>query len=95
MPRISHCLALAVGAALLVAQLAQAQAAHSHDHRHHHREALAHRRPVAAILQDVASLPFYGPFGGHSEAAAAADYAGPNQRHYFGYGSGRHFGASW
>jgi hypothetical protein len=85
MLHIARCMTLAAAAAALLAQPVLAQA-HSHHGRHHHPEAAVHRRPVATILQDVASLPFYGPFGGYAEAAAASNYAGPNQRRYFGYG---------
>jgi transglycosylase-like protein with SLT domain len=94
MLRISYCLGLAAAAALLTQSgLAQAHPAHSHHYRHAHHYASAHRRSVDAIRQDVATSPFYGPFGGYPEAQAAAQFSGPNGRRYFGTGSGHRY--SW
>jgi soluble lytic murein transglycosylase-like protein len=79
MLRIPHCLTLAVGAVLL-AQPALA----TERHYSRHTTAAYRHRSVQAIKQDVASSPFYGAFGGYAESAAAAQYAGPNARRYFG-----------
>jgi len=99
MLRISHYLTLAVGAAALLAQplLAQANSAHSYRasyrHYHHHAAfAYRHRLAYAARVQEIANSPFYGPFGGYYDSYAAAQYAGPKARHYFGYGSDGRFG---
>jgi soluble lytic murein transglycosylase-like protein len=80
MVRIPHYLTLGVLAAVSLAQSAQASDRH---YRHHHRPYVVAHRSAQAIKQEVANSPFYGPFGG---------YAGPNARHYFGYGSGPRFG---
>jgi hypothetical protein len=91
MSRVPHCLTLLAGAAILLAQpvLAQAHTAHSHHvaYRHHHVATVAysHQR-VRATLDTIARSPFYGPFGGYYETAAAAHYRGRNERHYYGYG---------
>jgi len=38
------------------------------------------------MIDAIAHSPFYGPFGGYEDAAAASHYSGPNERRYFGYG---------
>jgi len=96
MPRRSHCLRFVVGAAALLAQpgLAPAHSLRFHHagYRHHYycyySTPIAYgHRDVDAILNEIATSPFYGPFGGYEDAHAAWQYCGPNQRHYFGYGS--------
>jgi len=92
MLRISHYLtfAAAAGAAALLAQpaLAQTHSVRSHHayYRHHYYDAAAAygRHDVGATLNEVATSPFYGQFGGYEDAHAAWQYSGPNQRHYFG-----------
>ena len=71
MLRFTHYLTLAAGAALL----AQPALASEQQHR---------RYVAAAIKHDVAASPYYDAFGGYADAAAAASYAGPNARRYFG-----------
>ena len=91
MLRISHYLRrCAAGAVALLAQpaLAQTHSVRSHHayYRHHYYDAAAAygRRDVGATLNEVATSPFYGQFGGYEDAHAAWQYSGPNQRHYFG-----------
>jgi soluble lytic murein transglycosylase-like protein len=89
--RISHCLFLAAGLGAVLAQPALADAHASHRARH---VAHAYGRVSAATAQQLANPIFYGPFGGYPEAAAAAQYSGPGERHYFGAGNGySYFGA--
>ena len=38
------------------------------------------------ILTEVATLPFYGTFGGLEDTHWAARYPGPVERRYYGYG---------
>jgi Transglycosylase SLT domain len=92
MLRLSHYLTFAAVAVAWLAQsaLAQAHSVRSHHaaYRHHYyaaRFAYGHR-DVNTILNDVATSPFYGQFGGYEDTYAASHYFGPNQRHYFGYG---------
>jgi hypothetical protein len=94
MLRISLWLALAAGGATLLAQPALAQATSHRDHRH---VAYSDRhRSVSAVVNEVAASPFYGPFGGYPEAAAASHYRGPGERHYYcGSGGNYFFIASW
>jgi hypothetical protein len=98
MLRLSHSLMLAAGAAALLAQPASAQThsvrAHHAGYRHHYSYAPADygHRDVRATLNEVATSPFYGPFGGYEDAHAVWQYSGPNQRHYFGYGWDPRFG---
>jgi hypothetical protein len=107
MLRISHYLALAAGAAALLAQpaLAQAHSVRSHHagYRHHHYNAPAAYgyRDVGATLNEIVTSPFSGPFGGYEDAHAAWQSSGPKERHYFGapwweqgfgYRSDRRFG---
>ena len=78
-------------AAIVAAVLGQPAMAHAdgHHHRHAHRAtAAASHRPVEAIIAEVQTSPFYGPFGGYYDAAAASQYYGPYARHYFGFGPG-------
>ena len=90
MLRVSHYLAIAVGAVALLAlpAVAQARSAPSHHagYRHHHYGAAYGRRDLADTLIEVARSPFYGPLGAYEDSYAAWQYPGPNQRHYFGYG---------
>jgi hypothetical protein len=75
--------------------LAQTPPAHSyHAHRgYYHRHYVSEYQQgyVQATIEEVARSPFYGPFGGYSEAAASSQYFGPNERRYFGryLGDGR------
>jgi soluble lytic murein transglycosylase-like protein len=81
----------AIAATAAVVLLAQPSPSEAHSYRTH--EALAYRHHRArAIVEAVAGSPLYGPFGGYADAAAAAQYPGPNARHYFGYGSGQSSG---
>ena len=94
MPRNLRYGVLTAGAAALLAQpaltqSALAQSAHQyHAHRgYYHRYYLSEYQRqlyVQATIQEVFRSPFYGPFGGYYEAAASSQYAGPNERHYFG-----------
>jgi soluble lytic murein transglycosylase-like protein len=95
MLRISHCLVLAAASALVAApELAQAHSAHSRHYQHaRHHLAYARHRAVKTIIEDVATSPFYGPFGGYADAQAAAQFSGPNARRHFGTGSGHRY--SW
>jgi len=61
MARIAHCLMLAAGAAVLLAQPASANERHYRHHASAYRHAAA-----AAIRQDVARSPLYGTFGGYA-----------------------------
>ncbi len=88
MPRSSLYL-MAVGVAALLAQSCAAQAhwcRASRGHCHNHHVSEAQRRVAREIIDAIAHSPFYGPFGGYEEAAAASRYSGPNERCYFGYG---------
>ncbi len=87
---ISRYLTFTVAAAALLVEPALAQAHSPHAHRGSCRY-----EARAALLQDIANSPFYGPFGGYYDASAAARYSGPNERHYFGYGSGARFDWGW
>ena len=90
MLRISHWLVLAVGGVALLAQPALAQA-QTHRHDRHVVHSYPHRS-VPAMVNDVATSPFYGPFGGYPEAAAAAQYPGRDERRY-GFGGAAPIGA--
>jgi hypothetical protein len=86
---LSHWLALAAGGVTLLAQPALAQA---QSHRHHRHVAYSDRhRSVSAVVNEVATSPFYGPFGGYPEAAAASHDRGPGERHYYCSPGGNHF----
>ncbi len=93
MPRNLFQVVLAAGAAALLAQsaltqsvLAQsAQPYHAHrGYYHRHYVSEYQQLYVQATIREVARSPFYGPFGGYYEAAASSQYAGRNERHYFG-----------
>jgi hypothetical protein len=43
-------------------------------------------RTPGVILTEVATLPFYGTFGGLEDTYWAARYPGPVERRYYGYG---------
>ena len=85
--RIAYYLILTVGTVALLAQPALAETHSTHSLRAH-RKADAYRHPAAAAATppQLADPRFYGPFGGYAEANAAAQYSGPNERRYFGYG---------
>src|SRR5271170_5647314 len=86
MLRIPQCLMLAIGAAALFAQTALANEPQD---RHHAAAAYRHHHLVQAAAPAAASSSVYGTFGGYGESAAAARYAGPDARHYFGAQSDR------
>ena len=94
MPRNLRYGVLTAGAAALLAhtaltQSALAQSAHQYHayrgyyHRHYVSE-YQRQLYVQATIEEVFRSPFYGPFGGYYEAAASSQYAGPNERRYFG-----------
>ncbi len=97
MARISHYLTLATGAAVLLVQpvLAQADPVHSRHaayrhytaYRYHYGAAYADGYlSVPEILNEVATSPSYGTFGGYEDTFWASHYLGPVERRYFGYG---------
>ena len=60
--------------------------AHIAHWRHHAAFAYRHRVASARPMQDSAQYngaQYYGAFGGYADAAASAQYAGPNARRYF------------
>jgi hypothetical protein len=102
MPRHLRYVVLTAGVAVLLAQsalirpaLAQTPPAHSHHRGYYHRHYASEYEQsyVQATIEEVARSPFYGPFGGYYEAAASSQYAGPNERRYFGryLGNGQGF----
>jgi hypothetical protein len=78
MARISRCLMLAAGAAMLLPAIAQADTVRS---RH-----AADRHSHYAAYVIFAFSPFYGPSGGHEDTFWAEHYPGPVERRYYGYG---------
>jgi hypothetical protein len=90
MLRISHCLAFAAGAAVLLVQPAladgQSGRAHHAGYRHYRYGAAYGHRDLGATLIEVSRSWFYGPLGAYEDSYAAWQYPGRNQRHYFGYG---------
>jgi hypothetical protein len=89
MARVSICLMLAAVAATCLPAAAQADTVRAR------RAALPHYRYAASaypyrtpgvILTEVATLPFYGTFGGFEDTFWAARYPGPVERRYYGYG---------
>ena len=89
MPRSSHFLTVAAGVAALLAQSCAAQAhwcRGSRGYCHHPYASEAQRRFTREMIDAIAHSPFYGPFGGYEDAAAASHYSGPDERRYFGYG---------
>jgi hypothetical protein len=55
--------------------------------RHYHYAANPYPyRTPGVILTEVATLPFYGTFGGYEDTYWAARYPGPVERRYYGYG---------
>ena len=78
--------ALFAPSALTRPALAQTPPAHSYHRGYYHRHYVSENQLgyVQATIEEVARSPFYGPFGGYSEAAASSQYSGPNERRYFG-----------
>jgi soluble lytic murein transglycosylase-like protein len=100
MLRKTYCLpvglSLAGAAVLLTPALASAHTAprHAAVHRHYHHvgayaDRYRERAHVRAVLDDVATSPFYGLYGGYNDAFAASNFSGPTARHYFGYAAER------
>jgi hypothetical protein len=89
MVRISRCLILAAAVALMLPAIARADAARVRHaaprHYHYPANAYPYRSP-GVILTEVATLPFYGTFGGYEDTYWAARYPGPVERRYYGYG---------
>ena len=91
MARLSHCLILAAGAAMVLLQPAIAQASSARSRHaaawHCHCVTYAYpRRDVPQILAEVWASPFFGTFGGYEDTFWASHYPGPVERRYFGYG---------
>jgi len=90
MLRFCHCLVVAAGASILLAQaaLAQAQSTPSHHtgYRHHRYGTANGHRDLADTLIEVDRSRFYDTLGAYEDSYAAWQYPGQNQRHYFGYG---------
>ncbi len=79
---------LLIIAASLVPAVAEADAGRRLAPVPHYRAwANPHRcRTPCTILTEVATLPFYGTFGGLEDSYWAARYPGPVERRYYGYG---------
>jgi len=89
MARVSWCLMFAAAVAVSVPAIARADGVRvrytAPRHYHYPAGAYPYRSP-GVILTEVASLPFYGTFGGFEDTYWAAHYPGPVERRYYGYG---------
>jgi hypothetical protein len=89
MARVWSCLMLAAVAATVLPAIAWADTARVRHApvRYYRYAANAYPyRGAGVIMTEVATLPFYGTFGGSEDTYWAARYPGPVQRRYYGYG---------
>jgi hypothetical protein len=86
MGRLSHCLMLAAGAAMLLPAIAQADTVRSRHAADRHSHYAAYAYPYRGPNVIFAFSPFYGPSGGHEDTFWAEHYPGPVERRYYGYG---------
>jgi hypothetical protein len=88
MARVLFGLMLAAVAVAFLPAIAQADGVRARRAAPHYRTTVnpyPHRTP-GVILTEVATLPFYGTFGGLEDTYWATRYPGPVERRYYGYG---------
>ena len=89
MARIWFGLMLAAVAATVLPAIASAdtlRARHAAPRHYRYAAGAYPYRSPGVILTEVATLPFYGTFGGLEDTYWAARYSGPVERRYYGYG---------